>query len=151
LYNVTAGIGPFNASYVQPFMEQLSATDNNTQHTILPYTYYGWANNIVTNPTLSTVMEPSSSGPANISYLLSGGVWGAAPWVPRDHEDQMFVRLDQVPGMQLDFQGKHGPNDFQKDQCRVLGNRDDDNLIAAELCLRTTDTGGIYAGEHYDS
>ena len=63
------------------------------------------------------------------------GVWGSAPWVPTGHEDQIFVRLDQVPLMQLDFHGKDGLNDFMEDQCRVLG-PDDGNLIAAELCLR---------------
>jgi hypothetical protein len=66
--------------------------------------------------------------------------------MPPGHEEHPLVRLDNVPAIQVDFRGKHGPKNFKKKECQLLGTDMDGNLIAAELCISKIESGGIYAG-----
>ena len=105
-------------------------------------------NNLITNSAISTVVDSITCRDKDTdcaSYLLSGGVWETAPWMPSGYEDHPIVRIDNVPAVQVDFQGKHGPKDFNTTtDCQLLGSGED--LIAAEVCVRETQSGVIYAG-----
>jgi hypothetical protein len=65
--------------------------------------------------------------------------------MPADHPDYPLVWLKDVPAIQVDFSGKHGPKDFKKSDCQLLGS--DKDLIGAELCIREKGSGEIYAGK----
>jgi len=146
-YDVTAGVGPFNESYVSSFFEDLNSTAPDYPFSILPYSYYGMVNNLITNSAISTVVDSITCRDEDAdcaAYLLSGGVWETAPWMPPGFEDHPIVRIDNVPAVQVDFQGKHGPKDFNTTDCQLLGS--DEDMIAAEICVRATKSGAIYAG-----
>jgi len=128
-------------------MEAIKSTAPDYPYSILPYSYYGMISNLVLNPIISTVMDTTTciNDTECASYLLSGGVWVTAPWMPADHPEYPLVSLDNVPAIQVDFRGKHGPKDFKESDCQLIGSADE--LIGAELCIREEGSGEIYAGK----
>lgn len=75
------------------------------------------------------------------SYLLSGGVLMATPWIPLDHDDYPLVRIDQVPSIQMEFELR--ALSFLETDCRSFGAPG--VVIAIQLCLREQN-GRIDAG-----
>lgn len=145
VYDVTSGIGPFNSSYVGPFIQSLS--DGSSK--VIPYSYSSVVYNLITNTLFSTVAEPLLCTPSEgdidcASYILSGGLSFAAPWTPAGHQGHPLVRIGDVPAVQVEFHGRSGPRSFNDSDCVLFGS--EGALIAAELCLASVD-GSMHAGE----
>lgn len=120
-YNATAGVGPFNASLIQPFMNALHSCSPTYPYEILPYTYYAAVYTLVLNPLISTISEPvSCQGHSCVSYLLSGGLEMVTPWTPDGHEDYPMVKIDKAPSLQMDFTAP-ASSSFQATECDVFG------------------------------
>lgn len=138
-YNVTAGVGPFNGSYVQPFFEYLHSLSPDYPLQTLPHAYYAASYNLVINPIFSTVAKPQgckqnhTSGSRCMSYLLSGGLEMVAPFTVSTAEDYPMVRITKVPTMQLDFAQDVRSNMFSDGDCDTFGATN--TFIAMRLCL----------------
>ncbi|KAK3348925.1 hypothetical protein B0T25DRAFT_581980 [Lasiosphaeria hispida] len=73
-YPVTAGIGPFNASYAEPFTKQVKGSQPGYGYQILPYSYFATAHSLVSNAMFSTTSISSRCATSNydncVSYLF---------------------------------------------------------------------------------
>lgn len=74
VYDVTSGIGPFNESYVDPFIQCMTSPE--PPQTALHYSYYSNVHNIITNPHFSTIAVPQHCTPTDdsiscASYILA--------------------------------------------------------------------------------
>jgi len=138
-YNVTGGVGTFNASLVDPFLKYLNSLAPGYDKNVLPYTYYAAAYTLLLNPLISTISEPVActpgSGVACFSYLLSGGLEMVTPWAPRAdwYTDHPMVRIEHIPAMQLDFQSPLQNDSFADADCDVFG--EDGVAIGIRLCV----------------
>ena len=120
-YNVSAGVGRFNASLVEPFMEFMQSLAPEYPYQVLPFTYFASVYVLVLNPLFSTITSPiQCQGQGCVSYLLSGGLSMAGPWVPPGSVDHSLVRIRDVPSVQLEFSGPVDSN-FQDADCDVFG------------------------------
>lgn len=148
-YNVTAGVGPFNASYVQPYFDYLKALSPDYEYEVLPYSSYAIAYDLVTNPTYATESLPISCQDGECdSYLLSGGVLMTTPWIPTGYSMHPVVKIDSVPAVQLDFEKELDEQAFSDTDCITYGA--DGVLIAIRMCLQTHESrpGSLIAGEY---
>ncbi len=147
-YNVTAGVGPFNASYVQPYFDELRGLAPQYPYQVLPYSSFAMVNSLVADPTYSTVSTPvACAGDGCSSYLLSGGLVMTTPWVPMGYGDHPMVKVDDVPSIQLDFdRAAAAAASFADADCSVYGSPD--TTIGVRLCLRTAGSspGRLLAG-----
>ncbi|KAK1757960.1 hypothetical protein QBC47DRAFT_295213 [Echria macrotheca] len=146
VYDVTSGIGPFNASLVKPFLESLKAPG--LEQTVIPYSYSSVIYNLIINPLFSTVADPTHCKQSEkdlecASYVLSGGLSFTAPWTPNGYPDHPLVKIGGVPTIQIEFQGRSESLPFGKSDCMRYGTNT--TLIAAKLCL-TTIGGSMGAG-----
>ena len=139
-YPVTAGVGPFNASYISPFFNYLSDLAPDYQFKVLPYSYYGGVHNLITNPFYTTTTEPVLCQPDGhddtghcASYLLSGGVVGTTPWIPTGYPDHPQVLVDKAPVIHVEFRALPTDMKFDNKSCQVIGSNS--TTIAAKLCL----------------
>ncbi|TGJ81959.1 hypothetical protein E0Z10_g6802 [Xylaria hypoxylon] len=120
-YNATAGVGPFNHSLVQPFMDALHRSAPSYPYEVLPYTYYAAVYTLVLNPLVSSIAKPVACETGScMSYLLSGGLEYVAPWVPQGNNDHDLVRIDKVPSLQLDFESSSNST-FLETECETFG------------------------------
>lgn len=53
------------------------------------------------------------------SYLLTGGIATATPWVPLDHRSYPFIRIKNVPTIQLEFQDTY-EKEFAEQDCDLF-------------------------------
>ncbi|KAK6849277.1 hypothetical protein PG995_013110 [Apiospora arundinis] len=135
-YPVTAGVGRFNGSLVQPFRTFLHSLQPDYPYETIPYNYLASAYTLVVNPLIATVAEPRRcAAEPCISYLLSGGLTSVTPLVPRDHVEYSLVRVKHAPTIQADFSGPliNGVS-FSDSDCDVFGQ--ESILIGIRLCLR---------------
>jgi hypothetical protein len=136
-YNVTAGVGTFNASLVDPFLNFLRGTAPQYDKQILPYTYYAAAYTLLLNPLISTISEPVQCSPdpggSCFSYLLSGGLEMVAPWARNPNPEYPMVKIERVPAVQLDFQGPQLDTHFEDGDCDVFG--EEGFSIGIRLCI----------------
>ncbi|KAK0654852.1 hypothetical protein B0T16DRAFT_383864 [Cercophora newfieldiana] len=148
-YNATAGVGPFNTSLVEPFIKQLnSMSPPSYPYQILPFSIYAVVYNLMANPWYSTVMEPiSCPDPAGRceSYLLSGGTLLMEPAIPSGYDSFPFVKVDNVPAVQLEFTPSSN-HSFSDSDCQVFGQAN--TLIAIRLCVAPSPSlpGSLDAG-----
>ncbi|KAK4443151.1 hypothetical protein QBC34DRAFT_311616 [Podospora aff. communis PSN243] len=145
VYDVTAGIGPFNASYVGPFIDFWQSDGSS----VVPYSLYSVTHNLITNNLFSSVADPLECQRSErhldcASYILSGGLSMVAPWTPPGNPDHQLVSIPEVPTVQAEFNGRSGPKSFQPDDCVLFGSNQ--THIAAELCLALTDDNALHAG-----
>jgi hypothetical protein len=143
---VVAGVGPFDGSLVNSFFDSLKKTAPTYPFTILPFSYYSVVWNLLANPVYTTVIDPIACKPVPgslecASYLMSGGLALMAPW-PGGFTDYPLVFAQNVPAVQLEFQGRSGG---MTGDCRVLGSKN--TLIAAEVCIEKVGASTIYAGK----
>ena len=152
-YDVTAGTGPFNASYVDSFFTDLAALEKNYTYAVLPYSYYGPANDLITNPFYTTTTTPlgcevaaaeRDSAADCAAYLVSGGVVGLAPWVPAGYPDHQQVLVNNVPTIHVEFAAMPAGRTFANESCRVYGSNT--TRIAAKLCLSQPEPTKLDAG-----
>ncbi|KAK8047435.1 hypothetical protein PG996_015499 [Apiospora saccharicola] len=147
-YPVTAGVGRFNGSLVDPFKTFLHTLRPGYPYETIPYNYLASAYTLVVNPLLATVADPRrcTIEPC-ISYLLSGGLTTVIPWVPKDHADYSLVRVRHAPSIQADFTGPLAKNiSFHSDDCDIFGQND--ITIGIRLCLKRNplDSSQLMAG-----
>lgn len=153
-YPVSAGVGPFNATLVEPFTSFLQGLSPTYPYTVLPYTYYAAAYTLVLNPLIATIAEPvaCTAHQSCMSYLFTGGLSMVAPWVPSKHVDYPMIKVDDAPAVQMDFSGvlEVDMEPFQEENCDVFG--DDETIIGIKLCVEEerlgagTETGVLRAG-----
>jgi len=148
-YDVTAGTGSFDGSFVNGFFDFLHDKASAYPFSIVPYSYYGIVWNLVTNPVYSTVVDPIYCKPIPgslhcASYLLSGGLAMMTPW-PEGFADHPLVFIKDVPAVQLEFEGRSGGTKFDKKECQILGANY--SLISAELCVRQVGESSIRSGK----
>ncbi|KAF3021005.1 hypothetical protein E8E14_010619 [Neopestalotiopsis sp. 37M] len=134
-YQVTAGVGPFNGSLVQPFIDFLQHTQEGYPYQVLPYGYYAPVYNLVINPMFSGLVDPvQCSGLSECdSYLMSGGLEMVTPWIESSDAGFPLVRIVDVPSVQLEFQALPRQYQFSTSDCDILGTST--SSIAARLCL----------------
>ncbi|KAK4445479.1 hypothetical protein QBC34DRAFT_472396 [Podospora aff. communis PSN243] len=151
VYDVTSGIGPFNASYVDSFINAFQDQDTFPPTSIVPYAYSSVVHNLIANSLLSTVAKPvlcesSERDLECASYIISGGLSLAAPWTPVGNPDHPLVRIKDVPTIQTEFQGRYmtGPSPFSDTDCLFFGSNR--SRIAADFCLSASAEGQMHAG-----
>ncbi|KAI1121597.1 hypothetical protein F5Y10DRAFT_271913 [Nemania abortiva] len=147
-YNVTAGVGPFNGSYVQPFLDYLTTlSPPEYPYQILPYTYFAPAYNLVITSLYSNGVPPvrCSGSDDCFSYLLSGGLELATPWAPLNLSNYPLVKIKSVPTIQLEFT-RLRTESFVDSDCQILG--DPNGSIGVRLCIAqaSDNSGELNAG-----
>ena len=137
-YSSTAGLGPFNASLVAPFIKQLNSLSPGYPFQVLPFSVYAVVYNLMANPWFSTVLQPIECPDSRHceSYLLSGGALLMEPWIPPGYESWPLIKVDNVPAMQLEYAPITSPsheNVFSDSECQVFG--ENGVLIAIRFCV----------------
>ncbi|KAH6687226.1 hypothetical protein F5X68DRAFT_9182 [Plectosphaerella plurivora] len=144
-YDVTAGVGPFNASLVAGFMDYMNATSAGYNFRVLPYTYYSVVNNLITNPIYSSVAAPiDCDGSECTSYIFSGGIFMTSAWQPSGYRDHPLLKVSNLPAMQLEFDNHPTGSNFTDVDCDLFG--DETARIGVRLCLSPRDSGALEAG-----
>jgi hypothetical protein len=132
-YNVTVGVGVFNGSLIQPFITFLQSLSEDYEYQVAPYTYLSAVNSLISNPLISTISSPVSCAADDCqSYLITGGVEMATPWIPDIHHDFSLVIIENPPSIQLNT--THSENYiFQEDECDLYGGVG--YTIGIKLCI----------------
>ncbi|KAK0622479.1 hypothetical protein B0T14DRAFT_494129 [Immersiella caudata] len=143
-FEASAGVGPFNGSYVEPFLKSLTRTAPDHPFSILPYTYYGIVYNLISNPLFTTAVDPlhCSKSINNMdcqSYLLSGGLSMVTPFNPGSHRDtHPLVRIHSIPAIHIDFNSPRHPFTPPESDCTTIGSNT--TFIAIKLCISPVPT-----------
>lgn len=148
-YNVTAGLGPFNGSYVSSYISQLQNLVPEYNFTVVPYTVFAIVYNLVVNPMHSLVSRPiRCQGIDCDSYLMTGGLLMTTPWPPINHVDLPTIQIYNVSGIQIEFERglPSGDGFVDTKDCSVFGA--DGFLIGMELCVTKSkvNPGSMIAG-----
>lgn len=148
-YNVTAGVGQFNGSYISSYLQQYQNTNEGYAYTVLPYSNMIAASNLVVNPMQSTTIEPVTCEPDRLcqGYLISGGLMMATPWPPRDCPSCSAVTIQNVPALQVDYvHGIHNDTFEDAEDCSTFGGNG--YLIGIKFCLAKSQStaGALFAG-----
>jgi len=128
-YPLTAGVGAFNASLVQPF---LKAAGNG-----VPYGLYSYLYNGVVNTELVIQGQPISclNQSACNSYLLPGCLDGCSPWPPGGWPESPVVAIWNAPAVQYEFLNSIDSSDgFQQSDCDVIGGGQE-YILAVQVCI----------------
>ncbi len=141
-YNVTAGIGAFNGTLVQPFFANLKTLIPGDPYTILPFQYFAAVYILVINPLISTISSPVQClGDSCVSYLLSGGLSQSEPWDPTtfiDYQmDYQMARVKNTPSVQIDFSSSVS-DIFVDADCDQFGSSN--SPIAMRFCVVNDET-----------
>ncbi|KAM7204581.1 hypothetical protein V8F33_001545 [Rhypophila sp. PSN 637] len=144
-YDVSAGIGPFTGSLVQPFIDFLQTRAETKSQTLVPYTFAHLVNLLVMNPAISTVSSPVSctdDGKGGCtSYLVTGGLESVTPWItPAQYYSEFtMARLDRVPSIQVDVSTLDAPKTgFSDKDCEIFGKYG--IIIGLKLCIAADPT-----------
>jgi len=149
MYNVTAGVGEFNGSYIPEYLQQFQDNNAGYKHSVLPYSTVVTASNLVVNPMHSTAIDPviCNDGRACHGYLMSGGLIMTTPWPPIDYPSYPVVTIRNAPSTQIDFvRGIHNDTFVDSEDCLVFGA--DGFLIGIKFCLARSQSapGSLFAG-----
>jgi len=128
-YQLTAGVGAFNASLVQP---ALNVADNG-----IPYGLHSALSNGVVNTELAIQGQPISCLNQSIcdSYLLPGCLDGCTPWPPGGWPDSPVVAIWNAPAVQYEFLNTIDSSDgFQQSDCDVIGGGVK-YILAVQVCI----------------
>ena len=150
-YNVTAGVGQFNGSYVAPYLQQFQTTNPGYEYTVLPYSTIVTASGLVVNPMHSTAISPVTcdKGRTCHGYLISGGLIMTTPWPPTNWTSYPVVTIQKVPAIQIDFiNGLYNDSFVDSEDCTVFGA--DEFLIGMKFCLANSRSspGSVIAGKY---
>lgn len=147
-YAVMAGVGHFNASLVDSFLNHIHGSTSSYQFDVLPYSYYSVVYNLITNPVFSNVHDPvDCRGAGCTSYILSGGVMMSATWQPIGYDEFPLVQIPRVPAVQIDFDNQPtGRNHTNMADCDLFG--DALARIGVRLCMSPSERrpGAVEAG-----
>lgn len=141
-FHVTAGTGPFNGSFVEPFLESF---DNVVPYWALALTY-NFVSNLLFSISSRPITCPRRATQCD-SYLLPGGTYLMYPQPsPQPSADSTVIIYD-APGTQIDFaQGLDASDQFLSQDCIVYG--DENSLVGVEFCLAMSQAskGSVLAG-----
>ena len=128
-FNVTAGTGKFNGSFVEPFLESIE--------NVVPYWALASTYNFVKNPLFSIPSQPISCpnrGTQCDSYLFPGGTYLMYPQPSPPPSANSTIIIRDAPGTQIDFaQGLDASDRFLSQDCTVYGN--ENSVVGVEFCL----------------
>ena len=134
---MTAGLGPFNGSYVTPFLESIQSMSPQYKSSVVPYSFTAISYNLVANQMYSTVCDPiQCKGDGCRSYLISGGVIMLTPWAPTSFPSYPLILAHAVPSVQVEFHHNPTFSEFLITDCDAFGSPG--ILIAARLCIRNS-------------
>ncbi|EXJ61433.1 uncharacterized protein A1O5_11749 [Cladophialophora psammophila CBS 110553] len=148
-YNVTAGVGQFNGSYIPEYLQQYQQTNTGYEFVVLPYSTVVTASNLVVNPMHATAIDPATceGGMVCNAYLISGGLIMTTPWPPTNYPLYPVVTIPGVPSLQVDFvRGIHNDTFIDSTDCQVFGQQG--FLIGIKFCLARSQSavGSLFAG-----
>lgn len=148
-YPVTAGVGPYNASYLEPFKRFLAGNVPDYKYQVTPYSYFAPIYNLVINPMHSAAVPAvNCSGVSCSSYLLTGGLEMVTPWIPLENMDYPLVKLDSVTSIHLEFETPLEDKAFGDEYCDVYGAPD--VTIGIKVCVsEDTETGSYKTGKSF--
>lgn len=148
-YDLLAGVGQFNGSYVGPFIEHYQVQEVNKSIEVVPYTSLAPSYNLVSNPIYSIGSEPINCTEDDCeSYLLTGGLALARPWAPTNYTHDPVIVIKNVLGTQIDFQPGFAPGEILEDSdCDLF--YQEPYLIAIRLCVAQSrgSQGSYIAGQ----
>ncbi|PMD53218.1 uncharacterized protein K444DRAFT_703764, partial [Hyaloscypha bicolor E] len=126
-YEVTAGVGAFNGSYVHSFLEGLQSSQPGYVHTIAPFILMAMSYNLVGNPMQATIAESinkscgSTDSPCD-SDLFTGGLSMTTPWPPMGYSSYPLINIYNLPATQIEFtRGIKNSHSFSNSECAVYG------------------------------
>ncbi|KAK0611883.1 hypothetical protein B0T14DRAFT_595249 [Immersiella caudata] len=153
-YPVTAGVGPFNASYVAPFFQRFRdlAPTASARFSTLPYSYYGPVHDLVVNPYYTTTTEPvkcqavvkEDGADVCAAYILSGGLVLTTPWIPTGYPDHPQILIENVPTIHAEFSALPAGKRFDDADCRLYGSNT--TRIGVKFCLSQSEPTKLDAG-----
>ncbi|KAG4439159.1 hypothetical protein IFR05_005358 [Cadophora sp. M221] len=147
-YEVTAGIGAFNGSYVRSFLDDLRNSQPGYNSTIVPFNLMAMSYNLVGNPMQATIAKPVDDSCGDVtnpcdSYLFTGGISMTTPWAPTDHPSSPLINIYDLPAVQFDFKRDIGNiHVFSDNECGLYGS--DGTLVGVRIYVCTN---GIRNGE----
>lgn len=136
-YNVTAGVGPFQGSYVAEFINMLQTNNAPYNYTVLPYQLITTSSNLISNTmhTIDTTPSVCKDGKTCHGYLLTGGLLLTDPWGSTDFLDYPAVTIYNAPAMQIDFMRGIEQGDEFDDPLDCTDYGAENFLIAVKFCL----------------
>jgi hypothetical protein len=154
IYTATAGVGPFNGSLVQPYLDDLNLRNANLTDTTIPYSVSALAHNLIVNPqhSYSSPHKGCRVEDTCDSYILLGGMATASiatdnGMPPTDHESLPAMTMNNVPATRIDFRRTIAANDttLTFDDCALFDQ--DPYTIAIRFCLAPsrTEEGAVIA------
>ncbi|KAF2464221.1 uncharacterized protein BDR25DRAFT_159442, partial [Lindgomyces ingoldianus] len=145
-YDVTAGVGQFDGSYIPRFMEKVKNISPEYPHQIVPFSVISTIYSLVGNSMYATNAPPLDCDGCD-SYLLTGGVFLATPWIPIGYDSYPLVNIEKVQASQIQFRGgMHETDAFRNEDCDVYGS--EGFLIGIKMCVSKSKMfpGSITAG-----
>jgi hypothetical protein len=134
---VTAGVGKFNATYVQSFLSNLTDSQPGYDYEIVQFNWLALAYNLVGNSMQTSNVAPIAEECKTTvcdSYLLTGGLQSTTPWPATTHHEAPMINIDAAPGIQVEFQrGLQDGHVFVENECTVYGV--DGMLIGIRMCI----------------
>jgi hypothetical protein len=120
-YDVTAGVGQFNGSYVTRYLEAIKAVEPSYKYQVVPSTVLATSYSMVWNSL--HVISGAPIGCASCdAYLLSGGVTLTTPWIPQGFDSYPLVNVDNAPASQVQFErGMAKTDGFSDENCSLYG------------------------------
>lgn len=148
-YNVTAGVGQFNGSYIPEYLQRFQTTNDGYGFAVLPYSTVITASNLVINPMHSTPIDPVACQSDRVchGFLISGGLMMTTPWPPVDEPSYPVVSVRDAPATQIDFvRGIHNDAFDDANDCTTFGG--EGFLIGIKFCLARSQStiGSLFAG-----
>ncbi|EEP79552.1 predicted protein [Uncinocarpus reesii 1704] len=147
-YDVTAGVGQFNGSFVTPYIQKLQNLSPEYPYRVVPYTALSTVYSLIVNPMHSSISRPIACDDADCdSYLLSGGLIMTTPWPPTSHPSDPVIQIYDVQSAQMEFRRNIEEGDgFVDGDCTVFG--DEISVIGIRLCLANSrkNSGSVIAG-----
>ncbi|KAF2729382.1 hypothetical protein EJ04DRAFT_475754 [Polyplosphaeria fusca] len=120
-YDVTAGVGQFNGSYVPRYLEKIKAVEPSYRFQIVPSTILAWSYSLVWNSLHVISGTPIDCKDCD-AYLLTGGVIMTTPWLPEGYDRYPLVNIDKAPATQVQFKrGMDSSDGFTDENCSTYG------------------------------
>lgn len=147
-YDVTAGVGQFDGLYIPRYMEMLKNISDGYRPQIVPFSVLSTVYSLVENPMYATNTAPLGCDGCD-SYLLTGGVFLATPWMPTDYDAYPLVNIERIQAIQLEYNGWMSQADgFRNEDCDTYGSKG--FLIGMKMCIADSRAypGSIIAGTY---
>lgn len=157
VYEVTAGVGGFNGSYVAPYLDGLQNSQPGYGHTIVPFDLMATSYGLIGDSKQTIIAEPADEFCGSVddpcdSYLLTGGLLLTTPWAPTNYSSYPFINIYDLPATQVEFQrGIISDYVFSNSECAAYGANG--ILVGVRLCISNNpqQDGSYLAGMHFPS